>query len=123
MYLPIAATKQPQIAAAVDAVVAELAPAVRRINYEIAQDWSGQWGIFFKVLLSDEAASRSQLRNTATSVRAVSFADRRAVSKWSIERQRSALGRTLEHRALRAVCRITMYRSTGTARTQLARST
>ncbi len=68
MYLPIAVTKQPQIAAAIDAVVAELSPAVQRINYDIAQDWSGQWGIFFRVLLSDEAASRNRLRDVATSV-------------------------------------------------------
>ncbi len=68
MYLPIAITKQPQIAAAIDAVVAELSPAVRRINYEIAQDWSGQWAVFFRVLLSDEAASRVRLRETATNV-------------------------------------------------------
>jgi len=68
MYIPIAATVQPQINAAVAGVVRELAPAVQRINYEIAQDWSGQWAVFFRVLLSDEAASRSRLRDVATNV-------------------------------------------------------
>jgi hypothetical protein len=67
MYLPLAATKQSQIAAAVDAVTAEL-QSVQRINYEIAQDWDGKWAIFFRVLLSDEAASRGRLRETATDI-------------------------------------------------------
>lgn len=68
MYIPIAATMQPQINAAIAEVVRELSPAVQRINYEIAQDWSGQWAIFFRVLLSDEAASRNRLRAVATNV-------------------------------------------------------
>jgi hypothetical protein len=40
MYLPMAVTMQPRINAAVADVVRELTPAVQRINYEIAQDWS-----------------------------------------------------------------------------------
>jgi hypothetical protein len=53
MYLPIAVTKQQQINAAIAEVLRELAPAVQHINYEIARDWSGEWAIFFRVLLSD----------------------------------------------------------------------
>ena len=68
MYLPMAVQKQPQINAAINAVITELSPAVQRINYEIAQDWSGQWAIFFRVLLSDEAASRNRLRAVVTNV-------------------------------------------------------
>jgi hypothetical protein len=68
MYLPMAVTMQQQINAAVAEVVRELAPAVQRINYEIARDWSGQWAIFFRVLLSDEASNRTHLRDVATKV-------------------------------------------------------
>ncbi|HEV2687173.1 MAG TPA: hypothetical protein VGV35_01425 [Bryobacteraceae bacterium] len=65
---PAAITKQPQINAAVAAVVRELSPfGVRHIRYEIAPDWSGQWAIFFLVLLSDEA-SREHLRDITTQV-------------------------------------------------------
>ena len=60
--------KQAQIDAAVAEVVHDLSPAVQRINYEIARDWSGEWAIFFKVLLSDEASDRNHLRLIATSV-------------------------------------------------------
>lgn len=68
MPMPTAITKQPQIAAAVEAVVRELSPRVRHIRYDIAQDWSGQWAIFFRVLLSDEASSGNNLRDITTQV-------------------------------------------------------
>ena len=58
MYLPIAVQKQPQINSAVSQVIAQLSPSVQSISYRIAQDWSGQWAIFFRVLLSDEASAR-----------------------------------------------------------------
>lgn len=53
--------KQPQINAALNEVVTELSPAVRRIRYEIAPDWNGQWAIFFPVLLSDDASKPTNL--------------------------------------------------------------
>lgn len=64
----MAVSKQSQISAAIADGVGELKPAVQRINYEVAQDWSGQWAIFFRVLLSDEASSRDQLRDVAAKV-------------------------------------------------------
>ena len=67
MYLPSAVQKQPQINAAVSDVVRELSPWVRHIRYDIAQDWSGQWAIFFRVLLSDEAAQK-RLKDVSTRV-------------------------------------------------------
>ena len=68
MYLPIAVEKQPQINAAIAVVMKELAPAVQRINYEIRQDWTGEWAIYFHVLLSDEASDRDHLRDVVTRV-------------------------------------------------------
>ncbi len=67
MYLPVAVQKQPQINAAIAEVVSELSPSVKYIRYDIGQDWSGQWAIFFRVLLSDDAA-RNRLRDVATRV-------------------------------------------------------
>jgi hypothetical protein len=66
MYLPSADTKQ-QVSAAVSEVVRLLAPDVVHIRYDIAQDWSGDWAIFFRVLLSDEA-SKKRLRDVARQV-------------------------------------------------------
>jgi hypothetical protein len=66
MYPP-AVTKQREIDAAIDQVVAELAPDVVRIRYDIGEDWSGQWAIFFRIVLADEAAKR-RLRDIASKV-------------------------------------------------------
>ena len=67
MYLPSAVTKQSEIQAAIHQVERSLAPDVVRIRYEIGEDWSGQWAIFFRVVLSDDAAKR-RLRDIAGKV-------------------------------------------------------
>ncbi len=67
MYLPSAVTKQSEIQAAINAVERSLAPDVAHIRYEIGEDWSGQWAIFFRVVLSDDAAKR-RLRDVAAKV-------------------------------------------------------
>jgi len=67
VLLPSAVTKQDEIDAAVKQVVAELSPDVVRIRYDIGEDWSGQWAIFFRIVLSDEAARR-RLRDVARKV-------------------------------------------------------
>ncbi len=67
MQFPSAIAKQPEINAAVSEVVRLLAPDVVHIRYDIGQDWSGDWAIFFRVVLSDEA-SRARLREAATKV-------------------------------------------------------
>ena len=67
MYLPSAVTKQAEIQAAINEVARSLHPDVVRIRYEIGEDWSGQWAIFFRVVLTDDAAKR-RLRDVATKV-------------------------------------------------------
>jgi hypothetical protein len=59
--------KQPEINAAVSEVRRLLAPDVQHIRYDIAQDWSGDWAIFFRVVLSDEA-SKNRLREITSKV-------------------------------------------------------
>lgn len=44
-----------------------LAPDVVHIRYDIDRDWSGDWAIFFRVLLSDDA-SKNRLSEVATQV-------------------------------------------------------
>jgi hypothetical protein len=67
MHLPSAVTKQSEIQAAVDRVARSLAPDVVHIRYEIGEDWSGEWSIFFRVVLTDEAAKR-RLREVRSKV-------------------------------------------------------
>ncbi len=67
MLAPGVITKQPEINAAVSEVARLLAPDVQHIRYDIAQDWSGDWAIFFRVVLSDEA-SKMRLREITRKV-------------------------------------------------------
>jgi hypothetical protein len=57
-----------KINAAVAEVTRELSPWVRHIRYDIALDWSGEWGVFFRVLLSDEASKQPNLLNIGSRV-------------------------------------------------------
>ena len=68
MYLPSAVTKQAEIDAAIQRVQESIGSDVVRIRYEIGEDWSGQWAIFFRVLLSDDASEPKNLREIAPRV-------------------------------------------------------
>jgi hypothetical protein len=68
MHFPSAIAKEPQINAAVSEVVRLLAPDVVHIRYDIDQDWSGDWAIFFRVVLSDEASNMPRLREIRSAV-------------------------------------------------------
>jgi hypothetical protein len=67
MFVPSAATKQSEIQAAINEVERILAPDVVRIRYDIGEDWSRQWAIFFRIVLTDDGAKR-RLREVATKV-------------------------------------------------------
>lgn len=59
--------KQPRINAAVAEVVDEFSPSVKYIRYDIGQDWSGEWAVFFRVMLSDDVL-QDKLGDVATRV-------------------------------------------------------
>ena len=59
--------RDPEIDAAVSDVEGRLKPDVDHIRYEIAPDWSGDAGVFFRIVLSDEA-SKTRLREVAANV-------------------------------------------------------
>jgi len=67
MYLPSAVTKQDEIEAAIARVQESIGPDVVRIRYEIGEDWSGDWAIFFRIVLTDDAA-RNRLGEVADKV-------------------------------------------------------
>ena len=67
MTMPPVIRMNPQINAAIRQVIDLLAPDVVYIRYEIGKDWSDDWAIFFRVLLSDDA-SKNRLREVTTQV-------------------------------------------------------
>ena len=65
--MPSAIRKQKEIDSAVQRVQQTVGSEVARIRYEIGEDWSGQWAIFFRVVLTDDAA-KHRLRDVAAKV-------------------------------------------------------
>jgi hypothetical protein len=61
----------------VDRIALDLAPDVVRIRLNIAQDWSGDPAIYFRVILSDEASQRDRLAGTTARVEEKLSADLR----------------------------------------------
>lgn len=65
MYVPRALTKRADIDAVIHDLEQALGQDVLRIRYDVGQDWTGEWAIFFRVLLTDDAA-KHRLREIAT---------------------------------------------------------
>ena len=53
MYIPRGAAQQGALDAAVRDAVGALGPDVIHVRYTLGQDWSGEYAIFFRILLSD----------------------------------------------------------------------
>jgi hypothetical protein len=63
MLLPAGIVHDSQINAAIADVCRELAPDVKRIRFDRRPDWSGDDAVYFRILISDDAA-RTRLRET-----------------------------------------------------------
>lgn len=48
----------------VEAIAEDFAPDVVRIAWSFGDDWSGERGLFFRVVISDEAAKRREFFHT-----------------------------------------------------------
>lgn len=67
MVMPAAVRQQAKIRDEVRALEAELKPDVVRIRWDIGEDWRDEWAIFFRIVLSDDAAQH-RLREVADNV-------------------------------------------------------
>jgi hypothetical protein len=67
-FIPAEVRKQTEIAAAVAEVERLSAPDVAYIRFNISEDWSGDPAVYFRVMLSDEAA-KNRLLEVAELVR------------------------------------------------------
>ena len=60
--------QQDSIANGVKKASAKLASDVVRIRYNLGEDWSGDFAVFFRVVLKDSASKRPLLREVARRV-------------------------------------------------------
>jgi hypothetical protein len=70
MTLPLALSRQNEIAQIVADAEVELRPIVKRIFWDIEPDWSGDWAITLRVVLSNNATRGKNLGNSTQRVKA-----------------------------------------------------
>jgi len=61
VFIPRGVAQQGDLDASVRAAVDALGPDVIRVKYTLGQDWSGEYAIFFRIVLSDRASKRDRL--------------------------------------------------------------
>jgi hypothetical protein len=90
MLMPAAISQRDTIWDAVSEVEAALKPDIVRIRYSVGEDWKDQWSIFFKIVLSDDAA-KNRLRQVANNVelRLAEHLDFNALGVWPYHNYRS----------------------------------
>ena len=66
---PTIAIKENEIAALIAQAESDLQPPVRHIFWSVDQDWTGDWGLFLRIVLSDASAKRSHLDRISRQVR------------------------------------------------------
>ena len=67
-FVPKGFVDQQEIAAGVQRAANALAPIVVRIRYDFGPDWTGDPSIFFRIILTDEAAMKPKLNDVANSI-------------------------------------------------------
>jgi hypothetical protein len=66
--VPKVLINQSELNAAVRRAEESLAQSVVRIRYDLDSDWTGEPSIFFRIVLTDEAAKRPELNDIANAV-------------------------------------------------------
>jgi len=67
-FVPKGFVNQREIAASVERAANVLADTVVRIRYDLGSDWTGDPSIFFRIVLTDEAAKKGKLNETANAI-------------------------------------------------------
>jgi hypothetical protein len=84
MYVARAFAQQAQLDEAINDLKPTLGPDVVRLKYTLGQDWSGESAIFFRIVLSDRASRRDQLRNATNQITNAIEQRLRPLEQWGV---------------------------------------
>lgn len=84
MYIAKAFAQQPQLDEAIDQLKQMLGPDVVRLRYTLGQDWTGELAIFFRIVLSDRASRRDQLRNSTSQIETAIVQHLQPLEQWGV---------------------------------------
>lgn len=69
MHVPKAFTHQAELDRAIQEITQRLGPDVVHLRYELGDDWTGDPAIFFRIVLSDDAANPDRVHRVAENAR------------------------------------------------------
>jgi hypothetical protein len=84
VHVPRAFVHQAQLDQAIHDLEPALGTDVIRLKYTLGEDWSGESAIFFKILLSDWASRRDQLRNVTAQVTDLIVQRLQPLEQWDV---------------------------------------
>jgi len=76
--------QQAQLDEAINALKPTLGPDVVRLRYTLGQDWSGESAIFFRIVLSDRASRRDQLRKATNQIESAIEECLQPLEQWGV---------------------------------------
>ena len=76
--------QQAQLYQAVSDLKPALGSDVVTLRYTLGQDWSGEPAIFFRVVLSDRASRRDQLRNATNQIENAIMQRLQPLEEWGV---------------------------------------
>jgi hypothetical protein len=84
VYIARAFAQQAQLDAAINDLKLALGPDVVRLRYTLGQDWTAEPAIFFRILLSDRASRREQLRNATSLIENTIWQHLQPLEQWGV---------------------------------------
>lgn len=84
MNIARAFVQQAQLDEAVGNIKPALGSDVVTLRYTLGQDWSGEPAIFFRVVLSERASRRDQLRSSTTQIENTIMQRLQPLEEWGV---------------------------------------
>jgi len=84
VYLTRAFVQQEQLDEIINELKRTLGADVVSLRYTLGEDWSGEPAIFFRVVLSDRASRRDQLRSAANQISDAIMQHIQPLEQWGV---------------------------------------
>jgi hypothetical protein len=84
VYIARAFAQQAQLEEAINDLKPTLGPDVVTLRYALGQDWTEEPAIFFRIVLSDRASRRDQLRSAANQIENAIMQRLEPLEQWGV---------------------------------------
>ncbi len=81
---PAGLINQGQLDAEIKSAVSKLGPEAVQVFYNWAEDWTGEPSIFFRIVLTDNAAREENLMDVTGRITTFLFDELRTIERWGL---------------------------------------